>query len=352
MCSTKKSMIIVGAGIIGASIAYHLASRGIKVTVFDRAHPASGATGSAFGWIHTTVSDDAPDALLRRASAEDWHRLEKEIPELCIRWVGALSYGADSPCEQDESKMLQQSDISRLEPAMNAPPSRAHYAVQDGAMEPTEATRTLLDKACCLGAELKTQTFVTGFMKEGNRIIGIETAEGIIDADCVILACGTGITSLLSMIGITLPVVASPAILLRYRVTKHVVNTLISGDDIEVRHAFNGDLLAAEDYPVTGDTEAVASDTLTAIQSRLQGTASAYLLSQSVGQRPVPQDGHPVIGFIDDIKGIYVAVMHPGVTCAATVGRMVSEELTIGKNPEIPESYRPTRLTTRSSGAY
>ncbi len=93
MCSTKKNMIIVGAGIIGASIAYHLASRGIKVTVIDRANPASGATGSAFGWIHTTVSDDAPDALLRRASAEDWHRLEKEIPELCIRWVGALSYG-------------------------------------------------------------------------------------------------------------------------------------------------------------------------------------------------------------------------------------------------------------------
>ena len=181
MCSTKKSMIIVGAGIIGASIAYHLASRGIKVTVIDQAHPASGATGSAFGWIHTTVSDDAPDALLRRASAEDWHRLEKEIPELCIRWVGALSYGADSPCEQDESKMLQQSDISLLEPAMNAPPSRAHYAGQDGAMDPAEATRTLLDKACCLGAKLKTQTLVTGFRKEGNRIIGIETAEGIID---------------------------------------------------------------------------------------------------------------------------------------------------------------------------
>lgn len=37
------------------------------------------------------------------------------------------------------------------------------------------------------------------------------------------------------------------------------------------------------------------------------------------------------MGFIDDITGIYVAVMHPGVTCAATVGRMVSEELTIGK---------------------
>jgi glycine/D-amino acid oxidase-like deaminating enzyme len=346
MCPTKKNMIIVGAGIIGASIAYHLASRGIKVTVIDRGLPASGATGSAFGWIHTTVSDDAPDTLLRRASAEDWHRLEKAIPLLGIRWAGALSYGAGSPCDQDEGKMLRQSDISQLEPAMNTPPSRAHYADQDGAMDPAVATRALLDKACGLGAELKTQTLVTGFIKEGNRVVGVETAEGILAADCVILACGTGITSLLSMMGISLPVVASPAILLRYRVTTQVVNTLISGDDIEVRHALNGDLLAAEDYPVTGDAEAVASEALTAIKRRLQGTASAYLLRQSVGQRPVLQDGHPVMGFIDDITGLYVAVMHPGVTCAATVGRLVSEELIIGNNPEIPESYRPTRLTS------
>lgn len=52
-----KHMIVVGAGILGASLAYHLANRGIKVTVIDKGHPASGATGSSFGWIHTTVRD-------------------------------------------------------------------------------------------------------------------------------------------------------------------------------------------------------------------------------------------------------------------------------------------------------
>lgn len=58
MCATEKHMIVVGAGIMGASIAYHLASRGIKVTVIDKNHQASGATGSSFGWIHTTVNVD------------------------------------------------------------------------------------------------------------------------------------------------------------------------------------------------------------------------------------------------------------------------------------------------------
>ncbi|MOA32685.1 FAD dependent oxidoreductase [compost metagenome] len=82
------------------------------------------------------------------------------------------------------------------------------------------------------------------------------------------------------------------------------------------------------------------------MKSGLNGAASLHLLSQSVGQRPVPEDGCPVIGFVGERPGVYVAVMHPAVTCAATLGRMVSEELISGNNPEIPAIYRPRRITS------
>lgn len=340
-----RHIIIVGAGIIGASIAYHLANRGVKVTVLDQNHPASGATGSSFGWIHSTVSEDAPDVLLRRASVADWHRLEKEVPELWLHWAGALSYDADTLASQAKEKMLEQADIARLEPALNTPPPRAYFAKQDGAVDPIDATRVLLEKACSLGAVLKTQTPVLGFTREGNAITGVETPQGTFNADCVVLACGTGISPLLSAMEISLPVSASPAILLRYDTPDRAINTLLSGDDMEVRHARNGDILAAEDYPATGGIDEIASDALTAITRRLKGTGSARLLSQSVGQRPVPQDGCPVIGFIGSVTGLYVTVMHPAVTCAATVGRMVSEELIGGNSSEIPASYRPARFS-------
>lgn len=341
---SDRHILIVGAGIIGATIAYHLARRGVKVTVIDQHHPASGATGSSFGWIHSTVSDDAPDVLLRRTSVADWHRLEKEVPELWLHWAGALSYDSDSLAAQAHEKMLEQSVISQLEPAMNNPPPQAYYAKQDGAVDPIDAAHALLDTACRLGAVLKTQTPVTGLVREGNAITGVDTLQGTFNADCVVLACGTGISPLLNAIGISLPIKASPAILLRYSTPDHVINTLISGDDIEVRHARNGDILAAEDYPAVGGADEMASDTLAAIAKRLKGTGSARLLSQSVGQRPVPEDKCPVMGFIGEVTGLYVAVMHPAVTCAATVGRWVSEELIDGKNREIPERYRPTRF--------
>jgi len=60
---------------------------------------------------------------------------------------------------------------------------------------------------------------------------------------------------------------------------------------------------------------------------------------------PVLQDGYPVPGFTDESESVYVAVMHPTVTCAATIGRRVSEELRSGKNDEIPESYRLSHFT-------
>jgi glycine/D-amino acid oxidase-like deaminating enzyme len=54
------------------------------VTIVEQHTPASGATGSVFGWLTGVVRDDAADVFLRRAALADWHRLEKIIPELQI----------------------------------------------------------------------------------------------------------------------------------------------------------------------------------------------------------------------------------------------------------------------------
>src|SRR5271166_5868058 len=51
-----KHIVICGAGIIGASLAYHLAKRGARVTILDAQHPSAGATGKSFGWLNATFS--------------------------------------------------------------------------------------------------------------------------------------------------------------------------------------------------------------------------------------------------------------------------------------------------------
>ncbi|WP_397324964.1 NAD(P)/FAD-dependent oxidoreductase [Pantoea agglomerans] len=340
--SMKKKIVIVGAGITGASIAWHLAHLEFDVTIIEKNMPASGATGSAFGWLTGVVCYDAPDVFLRRAAIADWHRLEEQIPELQISWSGSLKYGAMSQTCQPEERFFDTAEIASLEPAL--PPSEARYAAKDGAIDAIEATRILLDRACGKGVELQNQTTVTGLCMTKGKVTSVLTSQGQLEADCVVLACGTGISALTKLMGAPVPVLASPAVLLRFAIPQCVVTTLIAVDDIEVRHARNGDLLAAEDYPANGSVRETVIAAQASVRSRLRGAESASLTQYSIGKHPVPQDGYPVLGFTDESESVYVAVMHPAVTCAATIGRLVSEELRNGKNHEIPESYRLSRF--------
>ncbi|WP_370569014.1 NAD(P)/FAD-dependent oxidoreductase [Kosakonia sp. S57] len=120
----KKRIIVVGAGITGASIAWHLAHLDFEVTIVEQDMPASGATANAFGWLTAIVKNDAPDVLLRRAALTDWHRLEEKIPELQINWSGSLSYGETSGVFMEDETLLHRADIARLEPALVNPPNK------------------------------------------------------------------------------------------------------------------------------------------------------------------------------------------------------------------------------------
>lgn len=344
MASTKKRIVVVGAGIVGVSIAWHLARLEFDVTIIEKNEPATGATGSAFGWLTGAVNDDAPDVFLRRAALADWHRLEEHIPELQINWSGSLKYGAEPQACLPDERLLLSAEIATLEPALVRSPSQARYAAKDGTVDAPEATRILLDKALGMGVGLQNQTSVTGVCRAEGKVTGVQTSRGLLDADYVVLACGTGIPVLTELMGTPVPVLSSPAVLLRFAIPQRVVNTLIAGDDIEVRHTRNGDLLAAEDYPENGSVRETVFAAQESVREGLRGAESASLTEYSVGERPVPQDGHPVLGFADESRGIYVAVMHPAVTCAATIGRLVAEEIRDGESDKIPESYRPSRF--------
>ncbi|PKH21772.1 FAD-dependent oxidoreductase [Enterobacterales bacterium CwR94] len=340
---SKKTIIVVGAGIVGASIAYHLAKKNVSVTVVEQATPASGATGKAFGWVNTTVTEDAPDAFLRRTAIHDWLRLIQEIPEIKVNWSGAVSYGTTQPHQTAGLQPLSLAALNALEPALNAPASQAWYAQQEGTLEPAEVTRQLLEKARSLGTRLKIATPVREFIRSEGKIRGVITPDECLLADGVVLACGIEIPTLLASEGIVLPVIASPAVLYKYHSSQRIVETLVAGDDIELRHAPDGSLIVAEDYPPGGDISALAEQVKSAIHRRFQGDVLLELFAQNVGLRPTPQDGYPLLGVIEP-AGIYVATMHPAVTCAATIGRIVSEEILSGQNPQIPESYRPSRF--------
>jgi glycine/D-amino acid oxidase-like deaminating enzyme len=136
---------VIGAGIVGASVAYHLGRRGASVTLMDKGQLAGECTGKSFAWIGA----EAPSSPLRNQTLLEYHRLEHELnPALRINWSGALVWQASQPETERfvreqaaagyDVRLLERDEIARLEPNLREPPAVAALEAGSGAVEPTE----------------------------------------------------------------------------------------------------------------------------------------------------------------------------------------------------------------------
>ena len=205
----SRSVVIVGAGIVGAALAYHLASAGSAVTMIERSKPASGVTARSFAWISVVHGNAAIHARLRNLAIADYHRLERELNgALAVDWNGALTWSAD-PTESErlvaehtawgyDVRLVEKDEIRRLEPHLDVLPKVAAYVAGEGALDPVAATMTLVDAAIEAGATIIYGTVVKALVNTDDRVAGVVLSSGTVEADVVVIAAGTGSTSVLS----------------------------------------------------------------------------------------------------------------------------------------------------------
>ncbi|MFO2463034.1 FAD-binding oxidoreductase [Pseudomonas sp. 15FMM2] len=348
-----KQVVVIGAGIVGASLAYHLACKGASVTLIEAQDIACGVTAASFAWLNTFHRGGDPIALLRNAAIDEYRRLEAELPALKVRWTGALTYGVnmDAGLQSNDNQVsatrISGARILDIEPNLKNPPQHAFFQAEEGSLDAVQVTHALVAGAQARGAKVFTHTPVLGFAVQGAQVTGVETQRGIIDADVVVLAAGTGITRLTDLLGVSLPIEASPAIFIRYKSQPNLVQTIISNPEMEVRQDSDGTLLAAEDYvddALENQPAAIALRAARAIQNELHGVVSIEPELSCIGLRPFPVDGIPIIGYLPKVGGVYVCAMHPGVILAAIVGRLASEEIIDARNSPALGPCRPDRF--------
>ena len=198
----RPSVVIAGAGIVGAALAYHLASVGAAATIVERSRPASGVTARSFAWINI-IHGNAPDlARLRNLAIADYRRLERELDgALTIDWNGALTWSGN-PAKSERLvaehiawghavRLVERDEIRRLVPRLAAPPLVAAHAPGEGALDPVAATLTLVRAAVESGARLVEGSEVQRLASTDGRVSGVVLPSGTIEADTVVLAAGT-----------------------------------------------------------------------------------------------------------------------------------------------------------------
>ncbi|MEW2393445.1 FAD-dependent oxidoreductase [Streptomyces venezuelae] len=342
-----SDVVVVGAGIVGASVAYHLAGRGVPVTLVERgAGPAGGVTGESFGWV-SGVGGGSPGGArdLREYVLADYRRLGDELPGLAgvVRRSGSLNWGG-GPVDREVrvgagQVRVGRDEIADLEPNLRDPPDQAVHLPDDLGVDVPAMTRALVDAARARGATVLYGTGVTSLRMSCGRVDGVLTSAGFHAAESVVLAAGTDVARLCAALPVDLPVAASPATLVRVSALPGLVRTIVVRPDFEVREVREGELLLplSHEGGRVGASEQAAYGALRRLRDAFRGGGRCRMLGYRAVCRPIPACG-PLVGYATRDRSVYVAVMHSGVTFAPTVGRLVTDELVTGR--AVPELHR------------
>ncbi|MBB5791971.1 FAD-dependent oxidoreductase [Jiangella mangrovi] len=320
----SSDVVVVGAGIVGASVAYHAARAGAAVTLVDAGRPGAGVTADSFAWIGSSGVHAGPAGALRASATDEYHRLEAELPGLPITWSGSLSWGTteEVPEAGPGQEIVDAATVAALEPTLLEPPEWAVWAPGDGAIDPVGVTERLVEGARAHGARIRPDTPIIAVRRDTQgRVAGVETAAELLSGATVVLAAGVATAELGTSAGVRVPVGPSPATLFRFRAPAGLIRGVVNNQHFDLRQVAADRLIAAADSP---------ERTLAAVRSTFRGAADVELLSTSVRGRPMPADGVPIVGPAAELPGLYVAVMHPAVTLAAAVGRLVAREVVDG----------------------
>jgi D-hydroxyproline dehydrogenase subunit beta len=215
---TDPEVVIVGGGVVGAATSYFLAKRGIANVVVEQHEPGWGASGRNPGYVWTHTRAEGVQMALAKAGRALYDELVDELDDFDFRSSGGMIYffedshglfprfvegrrRAGLPME------LLDGDAARERcPILPKDVAGATYNPLDAHVDPTKLTRALIAGAAAHGAQVREAT-VTALSIEQGRCVGVETSDGPIRADRVVLAAGSWSADLVRPMGLSLPIV-------------------------------------------------------------------------------------------------------------------------------------------------
>lgn len=352
-----KDILVIGAGVVGASIGWNLAASGARVTILDAGTGGGTATPSSFAWINASRGNPEPYFRLRTRSMEEWKRLSAAVPDLPVSWPGGLcwdmtdeelhAYAREHTSWGYDVRLVDRIEAARIEPGLLTPPELAAHVPGEGMVDPEPAVQVLLKDAERRGARIVTDARVVALLAREGSVSEAITERGTFPADALVLAAGAATPDLAASIGVNVPLKTPPGLLVHSRPYRRVLNGLALAPGLHMRQTAEGRLVAGADFGGT-DPDTDPAETARAVFKRMRGMLrdadDLALDFYSIGYRPTPTDGFPIVGGVDNLPGLFLAVMHSGITLAPAVGRFLAEEILEGRREPLLERFRLSRF--------
>jgi glycine/D-amino acid oxidase-like deaminating enzyme len=364
LSKTGADVLVIGAGCVGANVAYRLAERGAAVTVLDAGAPGAGTSGASFAWTNSFNKTPRDYHDLNVASMEEHAALIKELGGGWLHQDGALAWEEG---EAGVARLQQAADrltawgypLERISPRqareiepdlhIAASVEQVIWTSGEGYVEVVPFIGALLAEARRRGARVRSGHRVAALLVEGARVRGVRTEGGErIAADVVVDCAGIAAGEVAALAGVTLPLDRVPG---RLIYTAPVATTLrrpIHAPGCHFRPDGGGRMVLAEgahDQTWVERGEPWPPErSLAAVVAHLPALAGARVEATRIGVRPMPRDERPMVGALPGLDAFYVVVSHSGVTLGPLWGRVAAAEILDGAPDPRLAPYRPARF--------
>ena len=366
-------IIIIGAGVHGASVAFHLAQRGVKATILEKKFVAAGATGRSSGLVrmHYDVQQDTELAWVSFQYFRNW----KEIVggDCGFTRTGFIQLVAPADTETLKGNvashqaigvpvmLIKKDDVKRLAPSFNVDDIElAAYEPESGYAMPSDTANALINAAREKGARLIQDCTVTGIITKSGKVTGVRTTQGEFNAPVVVNAAGAWAGVINTMVELDLPYDTwhhdTMFVVRPHEIGPSHPTVIDFANEMYFRPEGNLTLVGLEDGNPLG--ESPDSDTdharkgfvergIDRICRRIPSMETGALHSAHAGYDGITLDQHPYLGTAGP-DGFYLdcGFSGTGFKTAPAVGLCMSELILDGRSKTVDISiYSPQRLS-------
>jgi glycine oxidase len=352
----RPDVLILGGGIIGASLAEELARRGRRVLVVERGRMGAEASSAAAGILAAQMDIPEPGPFFelcqvaRRMYPRWIERLERRTGIAVGYHVDGILYLAMSGREEEAMERRRRwqlrrglrverwspRDVRRREPAVDGPVRRGFHFPAEAQVDNMRLMQALAAACRKAGVEIREETSARRLLLRGRAVRGVETDQGVLEAPVVVNCLGSW-AGMDGAFPVRLPVEPARGQMLAFRGPPRLVRRAIMSERAYVVQRRDGQLLVGSTVERAGFDKSLTLEGMRGILCGLRRMSSALsrcaFLDAWAGLRPMTSDALPILG-ATAVEGLYVAAGHfrHGILLAPITAKLLAELILRGRS--------------------